>query len=278
MSNEIIIGNLDVHFPKLEIAELNPSDDSEVRFHLFRKLPVELQDLIWEAALPSEIINSDVDPRERHQTPSSGMPAIASACKGSREVALRYGVWLTTPLSMKPMFFIPDRSVLHCSQGIELTITANQAMHGLNSILMRMSIHFNALNRLDRIIILASDGEPGRIPATWHKTFDKRVLARVETCDLYPSDLEPGEPTRHRTYSEEAYYPRVEWTTKRWEEIETAARRAWLLAAWHVQDPVDIREEDILDSSKWFSRRVHWITRELRFMPKLVAGYMRNSV
>ncbi|KAI1355847.1 hypothetical protein F5Y01DRAFT_154101 [Xylaria sp. FL0043] len=266
------MGNWDVHFPKLEIAESEANDDFAAGFHLFQQLPVELQDLIWKFALPSEIINSSAEPPDR------GMPAIARVCRSSREVALRYGVWLTTPLSLEPMFFIPDSSVLHCHQGVELTVTANQAMHGLDSILMRMALHFNALKQLDKIIILVSDGEPGRIPATWHKTFDKRVRAQVEICDLYPSDSEPKGPPQHRMYSEEAYYPRVEWTVKRWEEVETAARRAWLLAAWHVQDPVDTKEEHILDSAKWFSRSGDWITRELRLMPKLMAGYMRNSV
>ncbi|KAI3343863.1 hypothetical protein F4824DRAFT_23795 [Ustulina deusta] len=277
MSNKTIksesMEGWDVQFAKLQVAQSKMKADYEAEFHLFGKLPVELQDLIWKAALPSEIINSNQEPRDRNRTQSPGIPAMASVCKASREIALRYGVWLKTPQSSIPMFFIPDISVLHCGQGIELTVTANQVMLGLDPILMRMAVHFNALNVLEDMIILVSNGEPGRIPGTWHRTFDGRVLARVEICHLNSRG-----PAQRRMYSEELYYPRMEWTSKRWEEIEMAAKRAWLLAAWHLKDPVGIGERDILDPSRWFSGRGNWIARELHLMPKLVAAYMRNSV
>ncbi|KAI1425991.1 hypothetical protein F5Y12DRAFT_744396 [Xylaria sp. FL1777] len=266
---------LDMHFTKFGIAKPKVKVEPVYvpEFHPFKRLPVELQDLIWEFALPSEIINSDQVRRDRNEVQYPGIPAIASVCKGSRAIALRYGAWLTTPQSSKPMFFIPDCSVLYCDGGIELTVTANQVMLGLDPILMRMAVHFNARNQLLEILILASDGKPGKIPGTWHKTSDGRIFARVEICDL-----DARGPTRHRMYGGELYCPRIEWTAKRWEEIKTAAKRAWLLAAWHVQDPIDVREQDILDPSQWFSGLVQWIPRELSRMPALTAAYLRHSI
>ncbi|KAI0460456.1 hypothetical protein F5B21DRAFT_9117 [Xylaria acuta] len=239
-------------------------------FYLFEKLPAELQDYVWELVLPPEIMRPDQ--RDAH---ISGIPTIASVCKGARETVLRCGVWLTTPQSWKPMFFIPDRSVLHC--GRELTVTANQVMLGFDGILMRTAVRFNALKLLKEIIILISDDKPEMIPTAWRKTSDRRALSQIEiykTEDAYGTD--DGRPAQPRTCSEEDYHPRAEWTSERWEEVKTAAKRAWLLAAWHAKDPANVQERDILDPSKWY--RTYWIKEEICHMPKLTAGYMRKSV
>ncbi|KAI0976186.1 hypothetical protein F4678DRAFT_416225 [Xylaria arbuscula] len=266
----------DVQSAKSETAKPEGMADSEDVFHLFGKLPVELQDIIWEFAIPSEIFNFTHLQDNRTPAPYPRMPAIASVCRGSREITLRYGVWLITEGCKTPMFFIPDSSVLHgChyqQASKELIVTANQVITGFDSILMRMAVRFHTLDLVRHIIILVSDGETGKIPATWPKSSDGRPMAEVE--------LDPPitfEPAQWRRAEEAVYYPRAEWTAKRWEEIEIAAKRAWLLARWYVRDPVGVRREDILDPSRWSRLGPdHWIRRTLLSTPSLHAGHMRS--
>ncbi|KAI0448007.1 hypothetical protein F4803DRAFT_2464 [Xylaria telfairii] len=238
-------------------------------FHLFNKLPPELQDCIWEFALPSEIINSDEERPGRHS-----VSAMASVCRRARQAVLRYGLWLTTPQSSMAMFFIPDRSVLYC--GEELTVTANQVFSGFDATLMRMAVSFKALRRLKEIIVLISDGDR-RIPLAWREISEGRALGQVE---IHKSEgacgTSDGRLVQPRMHDEKHYHPRAEWTSERWEEVKTATKRGWLLALWYAQDPIHVGKQAILDPSQW--SKFYWIEKELYHMPKLTAAYIRKSL
>ncbi|KAI1306338.1 hypothetical protein F5Y03DRAFT_139441 [Xylaria venustula] len=267
--------DLSVQSAKSKTAKPEGMADSEDGFHSFGKLPVELQDMIWEFALPSEILHSQVVYWAGARISYPSMPAMGSVCRGSREIILRYGVWLRTQACRVPIFFIPDTSVLHCSDSTcgnstTITVTENQVIVGFDSILMRMAIRLNSLERLRSITILASDGHAGKIPALWPKSSDGRLMARTVGCRI--DEEEAYYPCTEWT----AYYPCTEWTAKRWEEIVVAASRAWLLAWWYVKDPVGVHQEDILDPLKWERQAPnHWISRTLLRLPGLYPCHMK---
>ncbi|KAI3337116.1 hypothetical protein HD806DRAFT_27609 [Xylariaceae sp. AK1471] len=256
-----------------QAAEDQPEAVAE--FSLFGKLPTELQDRIWERAIPSEVIHSDDAPQEDGRPRTTGMPAIASACRNAREVVLRHGVWLNTILSSTPMFFMPGRTVLYCG-GRELTVTADQVLRGLHPVLMRLGVRYNALNRLARIYVVASDGEVGRIPGTWPRTYKGSTIARLEGTRVAHLSR-PSEEFVDRMASDDNYCPSTKWAWERWTEVRVAAERAWLLASWYTKDPAGVSRDDIMDPSAWSEVRNKWIRTELLVMPVLMPAYVRNA-
>ncbi|KAI0408698.1 hypothetical protein F4802DRAFT_594111 [Xylaria palmicola] len=154
-----------------------------------------------------KIINSNVMGHGRRRATASGMPVMASVCRLGREVVLRHGAWLMTPMSARSMFFIPDHSILHSASGFELTVTENQVMTSLDPVLMRLAIRYNALDQLGHINILISDGEPRMMRRKLVTSLGARFLAEVETCnDTYVGELDwlrmRNEKKHHHTHIE----------------------------------------------------------------------------
>jgi hypothetical protein len=263
--------NLTSALGDLQLADM----ETEAEFPQFGNFPTELQDQIWSWALPSEVIHCDDAPQGDDRPRTTGIPIMASACKSARQAVLRHGLWLNTFQSSTPMFFLPGRTVLYCGGG-ELTVTADQVLQGLHPTLMRLGVRYNALNRLARIHVVASDGEVGHIPGRWPRTYKGLAIAKLEGAQAARLS-QPSEGFGTRMASDDKYCSSTVWTWERWTEVKVAVKRAWLLATWYTKDPAGVSRDDIIDPAAWCEPRNKWIRTELLVMPTLLPAYVRNS-